>query len=196
VDRFRDQLVRQLGFLKRSCSSYDAGFTDESIRIATCIRVLVHDTKFSTSLLTHLGAKNIQLLSTVPPIENLDRVFAFDGLTSFSANGPRPKLRRTVRDSALLVADWWEQIVYVMGQGQFFRRSDLVLAASNKDGGAHVDAKLTPDYEKLATDIWHRVDLDSGSDLPLPDVHLIGLRQLGYEILNSEELVNLVEQQP
>jgi len=191
LNRFREQLVRQLGFLERSCASYDAGYTDESIRIATCIRVLLHDTKSSTSLLTHLHAKRIRLLSTVSPIENLERVFVFDGLTTFTGSGPIAKLRRSARDSFLQTTDWWEQIVYVIARGQFIRRRDLVLAASNKDGGAHVDSKLTPEYEKLTTDFWRRIDYDDGSDIPLQEVHLIGLRQLGYEILNSDELINL-----
>lgn len=190
MSRYIEQLDRQLGFLDRSCSSYDAGYKDEAIRIATCIRVLVHDTRSSVSLLSHLDAKDIRLLSTVPPIENPERTFAFDGLTSFSANGAVPKLRKSDRDSLLPVDDWWAQPVYCMGQGQFYRRKDLVLAASNKDGGAHVDAKLTPEYEKLAADFWSVSS--GGQSRPLEDIHLIGLRQLGYELLNSEELIKLL----
>jgi hypothetical protein len=67
---FSKQLVRQLGFLQRSCADYDEGHTDESVRIATIIRVLIHDTRNSTSLLKHLSALSINLSSTV---EDIDR---------------------------------------------------------------------------------------------------------------------------
>lgn len=55
---FEKQLDQQLTYLRRSCATFDEGFHDEAPRIATTIRVLVHDTKSSTSLLTHLGLKN------------------------------------------------------------------------------------------------------------------------------------------
>jgi hypothetical protein len=63
---FGQHLRKQLGFLERSCASYDAGHKDEAIRIATTIRVLIHNTKASTSLLKHLNATTINLLTTTP----------------------------------------------------------------------------------------------------------------------------------
>lgn len=58
ADRYDVQLRRQLGFLERSCTTFDAGDADEAIRIAVTLRVLLHDTPQSTSLLTHLGIKS------------------------------------------------------------------------------------------------------------------------------------------
>src|SRR5258708_9428366 len=80
---FRQHLTKQLGFLARSCKSYDEGHIDEGIRIATVIRVLVHDTKNCVSLLKHLGATNINLASTVA---NLDasRWVMFWGMGQFT----------------------------------------------------------------------------------------------------------------
>jgi len=54
--------------MSRSCSSYDEGYEDEAVRIATTIRVLIHDTQQSTSMLTHLDAKGIRVWSSVPDI--------------------------------------------------------------------------------------------------------------------------------
>lgn len=56
-DRYELQLKRQLGFLEKSCRAFDAGDADEAIRIALALRVFLHDTPHSTSLLTHLGIK-------------------------------------------------------------------------------------------------------------------------------------------
>src|SRR5713101_1988362 len=61
---FKKALGRQLGFVNRSCQSFDDGCHDEAIRIAQCIRVIMHDTKRQKSVLSHLGAKNIMLTST------------------------------------------------------------------------------------------------------------------------------------
>lgn len=54
---FEKSLIQQMTYLERSCRDFDAGHHDEAPRIATTIRVLVHDTPQSTSLLTHLGIK-------------------------------------------------------------------------------------------------------------------------------------------
>ena len=83
--------------------------------------------------------------------ERAAQCFVFDGMTSWSARGPGVKLGKASTATQKPVADWWRQIIYVVRQGSILRRRDLVLAASNKDGGAHVDANLTPEYETLAT---------------------------------------------
>lgn len=62
----QEHLRRQIRFLEHSCSSYDAGFFDEAIRIATVLRVLFHQTQRSTSLMTHLNAQDIHIISTAP----------------------------------------------------------------------------------------------------------------------------------
>ncbi len=64
-------------------------------------------------------------------------------------------------------------------------RKDLVLIARNKDGGAHVDGNLNPvEYvkHKLGFDIATGLD---GEKITTADRHLVALRQIGYEILNS-----------
>lgn len=66
---FKAHLSRQLTFLWRSCEAYDEGHTDEAVRIASVIRVLIHDTPKSTSLLNHLGALGISLSSTVSSLD-------------------------------------------------------------------------------------------------------------------------------
>jgi hypothetical protein len=186
-DRFREELRKQLGFIETSCAAFDSGNRDEAIRVAASIRVLIQESP--ASLLTHLGAKNINLLSTVVIPENQDRVFAFDGITLFTGAGPRPKLDQARDRTPMPVADWWEQVVFIAGQGKFVRRRDLVLTAANKDGGAHVDAKLPASYEGVIK-FWTRIGVGE-TDQHL-GTHLLALRQLGYEILNSPELIALI----
>jgi hypothetical protein len=61
---FKEHLKKQLRFLKTSCEEYDAGDKDESVRIATTLRILFHQTSKSTSLISHLKSPYIKLLST------------------------------------------------------------------------------------------------------------------------------------
>ena len=96
----------------------------------------------------------------------------------------------------LAVSKWWNQTVFVLGKTRA-SRNDLVLAAANKDGGAHVDAKLTEEYETLRTSgvrgFFHYSPTgEAGTFTPIMDTHLIYIRQMGHEVLNSPELLALI----
>jgi hypothetical protein len=148
---FKAHLFRQLGFLWRSCQAYDEGHIDEAVRIATVIRVLIHDTQASTSLLKHLDAENILLSSTVVTHTDIKPVFmSAMGRTRITSTETtrKPNTDPTALQIQLTVPEWWGQVVYIYGQVQATRKS-LILGAANKDGGAHVDTKLNKEYEAL-----------------------------------------------
>lgn len=50
-----NHLYEQMAFLKRSAEHYDAGEFSEAKRLAATLRVLLHDTDRSVSLLSQLG---------------------------------------------------------------------------------------------------------------------------------------------
>src|SRR5689334_18729596 len=62
------QLREQMEFLKASARTFDEGFVAEAKRLAGTIRLLVHDTSNSRSLLGQLGLKERLFLSTATPI--------------------------------------------------------------------------------------------------------------------------------
>ena len=63
------QLKRQMDFIRNSASAYDAGHSEEALRIGVAIRVLLHDTKFSNSLLNQMGQKeSLKLITTAKEI--------------------------------------------------------------------------------------------------------------------------------
>jgi hypothetical protein len=196
---FKTQLRDQLEFIHSSCARYDAGHKREAVRIATHIRILLHDTRSSTSLLTHLGAKQrITLSSSVEGAPHPQAVFSVTMLRTTIRGGGETTYAAQLDPKYLLpmaVDGWWNQIVYVLGQVRCSRKN-LVLGAADKDGGAHVDAALAPDYDTVATTgergFWHfspTNDLDNMQ--PVKDVHLVYLRQMGFEIMNSSELLAL-----
>ncbi|WP_155854560.1 hypothetical protein [Paenarthrobacter nicotinovorans] len=86
-----NHLVEQLEFLDSSCSAYDAGAPSEAKRLATTVRVLLHDTKLSTSLMRRLGLKESVLwadgdvdawLKEVIQEQNAGRLMSFSLLTA------------------------------------------------------------------------------------------------------------------
>lgn len=88
VQDFKAQLAEQLRSLALSCESFDAGFQDEAVRIATSVRVLLHDTKRQTSLLSHLNARKIQLATTVETLDaSRSAVLSGIGVFTFSNTG-------------------------------------------------------------------------------------------------------------
>lgn len=82
---------------------------------------------------------------------------------------------------------WWREPVTIVDAGVRATREAIALVAANKDGGSHVDAKLTAEYQKLKTGLWAKMDTGK----PVPGHHLLYLRQMEFEILNSPELVAL-----
>src|SRR3990172_6529 len=56
-EELSQQLLDQIAFIRASCDLFDNGNEREGKRIATAVRILVHDTKNSHSLLMQLGYK-------------------------------------------------------------------------------------------------------------------------------------------
>jgi hypothetical protein len=193
----RAHLLRQLGFLWRSCRSYDEGHLEEALRIATVIRVLIHDTPASTSLLKHLGAQNTLLSSTVSSHTDAMPVWmsGMGRLRITATESARiPNLDPAALQVQMPAREWWGQVVYIYGQVRATRKS-LVLGAANKDGGAHVDTKLNKEYEALMLGglhgWFHYSPKNDGTFQPVMNEHFLYLRQMGFELLNSPDLLAL-----
>lgn len=198
---FRKHLRRQLDFLGRSAAAYDAGHADEAVRIATTIRILIHNTQSSTSLLKHLNATTISLMSSCRGA--VPNAFLYMGLGMQSAqidNGVVNTLYTPLFDGPVRnfvpVSKWWDMIVFVLNQTTRLTRKTIVLSAANKDGGAHVDKSLTPEYEALARDgSVGFVAFESGGmriENPFTQAHFGAIRQMAHELLNSPDLVRLM----
>jgi hypothetical protein len=196
---FIQKLRHQLDYIKSSCDDYDAGTTHEAIRIATALRIIFHDTGKSISLLTHLGQRDLKLLSVAEDIDRTNRFFA--GLTVIELDPANlrqefvPKLGRAAIKRSVSIDQWWQaDIVFQDPNNKFtINRRDLVLAATNKDGGAHVDANLDPRYELIEQGAgWSmNVQPPNGSSIVVQATngHLASLRQMGWEVLHSTDLL-------
>jgi hypothetical protein len=149
-------------FLRGSARAFDEGDEDEALRLATTIRILVHDTQRSRSVLAQLGAKDdLAFLDTSRQRPGAAFVIAHSGLAVLrmamggDASGTRyaaPLAEYDVEFSRGWVDfdTWWNRVVIDDMQGNAFTRSDLVLALAHKDGGAHVDPDLDEAYAALS----------------------------------------------
>ena len=195
----RAHLRRQLDFLARSCGSFDQGLTNEAVGIATAIRVILHDAHPAASLLTQLDAWHIHLLSTCHEASPFAVVFSSLGIQE---NGPHPgPLRPNLGDDEtflLPAAEWWNQVVFILDTGTRVRRRDLALVAASKDGGARVYPDVPPEYERLAEDgalVSCGGELDGAKAvLPAKTAHFVALRTMGWELLNSPDLIHLANE--
>ncbi len=192
-------LTEQIGFIIKSCNGYDLGDFSEAKRIATAIRVLLHDTQNSKSLFYQLGLKEMGFINTAVPIKS-DEAQAMLGLLQTKVT-VHDDLRLTGQHHPLLnirpdgwpmirkrfFGDWWNQTVLTDTRGRRFSRRLLVMAVANTDGGAHVDPSLDADYAALSrgNSIGFAVGSLDGTATPIDKSELASIRQIAHEILCS-----------
>lgn len=160
-------LVEQLQFLDASCASFDLGAEIEAKRLATSLRVLLHDTAASHSVLEQLGEKHAMrwpsnlIEPEAPPVPGAVSVeSSYPGLaimgTPFDGGNPVWVPYYETEDvdmaSSLSFDGWWKASVMHDGTGHGFSRRNFVLVVANKDGGSHVDGSGLPaDFAALAS---------------------------------------------
>ncbi|MEC6440992.1 hypothetical protein [Acinetobacter baumannii] len=202
-EELKKHLREQLVFLKSSNKSFDEGIHAEAKRLATTIRVLVHDTIKSESLLKQLGIKNsIKFINTAKEVIP-GNLAPYVGLVyySFNSNGANYKaplhdgLLRTNIIPELDFINWWQQVVINDKQVGKFTRQDLVLSVANKDGGAHVGPSIDSSYAVLTrTNSLGFISSDGVRARPVNDIELHSIRQISFELfetLNSLDINNI-----
>jgi hypothetical protein len=197
-----EKLDEHLKLMSVLSECYDGGNDIIALSIATAIRVLVHDTKASTSLLTHLGRKTVQYLSTnfrdSKETVHLGLVRRINVGVNDGAGGeakywplcderyfpaPKQNFRFVTFD------EWWSERVFE-NHKSYLTRKDLVLSIANKDGGAHFDTEVDERYDDFRKSwsggsslVGRRSGMKRGYDnIPIYPA----IRQVGYELLNSK----------
>ncbi|WP_020476227.1 hypothetical protein [Zavarzinella formosa] len=194
--RFSDKFHEQVRFLSRSSAMFDQGAEDEALRIATSLRVLLHDTKSSTSLFTYLGLTSTQMLTSSRGHGNWQDYLSH----VLNPNSSEPlKMRPLLGDKFLEVtfARWWSDEPVFIHQSKDYSRRIICLSAANKDGGAHVDSDLEEYYETLAAGRYmfgitgnfeyggHLPPFPQGVTIYPKNAHFALIRQFAHEFLCS-----------
>jgi hypothetical protein len=178
-DDLLEQLREQVAFLERSAASFDQGFQDEAKRLATVIRVLVHDTSASLSVLGQLGEKaKLQFLDTAATISP-ENLVGTPGLVMFHVSASQshgdvqydPRLELSWRRDAKAFDAWWTDPVTKTPSGSLFSRCDYVDPSLDADWAA-----LTRQNALAFVKFGPEGEQDMGSPA-LPTV-----RQIAYEV--------------
>lgn len=155
-----NKLNVQIGLLRNYAKMFDSGVTDMALPMATQVRVLVHQTQRSISLLNQLDLeKNFKIWhspnSSFSPnnlIPSWDLLLMSVGAEGSSYmplgskgifNKRRDSSGNVILEVFLPVELWWQQIVFSQ-QAEYISRRDIVLFIANKDGGSHVDEYKWP----------------------------------------------------
>ncbi len=200
MNRFKQHLANQLRFIERSCQAFDSGDETEAQRIAISARIICHQTSRSVSLLTHLNGANILMLSTANSplgpggpcnLASLVFVRTDEGVSYRSfAMLDRANVKRLIP-----FQEWWGTEIVCLAQGVQMTRKSIVLEVAERDGGAHVDSNLKPDYMKIKSGESLAVTfLPAGGEpvkIPLESHVAMTLRQIGFEFLHSSDLLAL-----
>jgi hypothetical protein len=185
-----NHLQEQLRFLVRSADAFDQGLEDESKRLATVLRVMLHDTAASRSLLGQLGRKDTPFFDTAEEIapgnqlgyQGLVAIWSGPGGTKYAPfldDCPSPPRTRPFEE-------WWNAPAFIEPKGSTMTRRQLVCAVANKDGGAHVDPKLDAVYVRLSrTNAMGWVVQDAAGQHPIEPPHLAAVRQIAHEVLKT-----------
>ena len=191
-DELSQHLQEQLEFLQRSADSFDQGFEAEAKRLAVTIRVLVHETRHSKSLLDQLNQKSIQFVDSAVP-ETPGNLQTHSGLTVMvvsPSNGSSfaAPLDETYngRIQTTDFQNWWEATVINDANGTTLSRKALVLSMADQDGGAHVDPSLNSAYAELSRNNslgW--ISSDGITTQPMGGSERAAIRQIAHELLKS-----------
>lgn len=180
------QLEEQLNFLKASSHLFDIGVESEAKRIALTLRILLHDTKNSKSLLTHLEIKD--KLWFYDCFEKMEEncVFCITVGVMSTPNGLKYVPNLFKPKFKVNFDDWWNQIIIFQKNPTpiKYTKKDVILSVADTDGGAHVDDKLPQNYynliqNKALPDVKIQSSLGEGTtNNAMPSI----IRQCAHEI--------------
>lgn len=198
------KLMEQLNILRNLAESFDSGHINMAIPMATSVRVLIHQTNNSTSLLHQLDLEDKFKLWHSPNTSfspnNLLTTWSLLSLSltygsaSYLPLGSKEVFNKQIDTSNkvrpeifLPIELWWNQIVFSQQSDRILRR-DIVLFIANKDGGAHISEEIWPidDYKESLLLGFVNQDGDAPDGNPL----YYAMRQIVEEILLSFEFFN------
>src|SRR5215469_17269074 len=182
-----EKLKEQMGFLRTSLRTFYEGEFAESVRIATTIRLLVHETGSSKALLVQAIPNGLELpvFDRAQEKAEHEHILGFAvGVRLGSTLAPAVDLG-SAHYSLSSVGGWWNRTVFTFpsqfGTRMIYRRKRVVLILANKEGGAHVDENEDPDYRRLLTDSPLSFNV-SGVRLATPDLARFLTAQSGVEM--------------
>lgn len=156
----REKLGEQGHLLGKSVKEFTAGDLSEAVRIATIMRVLVHETGRCKPLLKEITPNYLELpiLDHPPANRGQNPPAGMQGAVimsvpigvKISSDGVflNPELVAGQLVPSIL-GKWWGRLSLILPGLGGFSRKEIVLGLADKEGGAHVDLDMTERYKKL-----------------------------------------------
>lgn len=189
---YRDHLREQIYFLQSSAKLYDLGTEVEAKRMAVALRVLIYDTRDSSSLLGQMHLKKkMKFISTAQkysPSNLLSQQCLLSIKLDASGGRYEPLFENGNRYNLLSCRDWGYEVVFCDMHRKLYRRKDLIQLLANMDGGAHVDADISDDYSGMkSSDLtgWVIKTSDGAFNGMNNDPVYASMRQMTFEVLQS-----------
>ena len=187
-------LEEQRHLLRASIERMAAGDLVEALRVATSIRVFVHETGSSKPLLKRLDANYLELpiidrkpdapANTPPGVQTV--VFFCPVCASLKAPEGTVSLNTDInatQHTPSKLGDWWENACMVLpGIGPVSRR-ELILGLSHKEGGTHVDDDISQKYQNVMASKFFTFKL-AGTDVPPLSISRLVAGRAGVEMLD------------
>ena len=177
------ELQEQIFLLESSLINFDQGQLEEGKRIAASLRILLHDTKCSRSLLGQLDVKD--------KLWFFDVAWKYDGKNLLSEdlllNMLAPRLFTSATTPVKRFDEWWDRQVVLSTGGMSpttYTRKQIILFLANQDGGAHVDPSLNRDYFDMTRNNKHGWFLvDGETDIPMSNDRIkLSVRTIAFEV--------------
>jgi hypothetical protein len=193
IRRSRQELLAetqtQLRFLLKSAKDFDEGDLSEAKRLATGLRVLLHQTTNSHSLLFQIGGSLWRFKDTSSPYNERNLV-THTGLVALQASGQGSRFKAMLSDrprppTNTTYSEWWGVTPVIVPQNKKkVTRKQIVCWLANQDGGAHVDPVIDPRYYGLTKGDAHgwRTSIN-GIETALPGLIEESVRQIAHEAL-------------
>lgn len=198
---FMRHLYEQLQFLRASAIAFDSGLTAEARRLAVVIYTLLIDTAKITSLVTHLGWPDLKMIDSGSMVRKFQEFVRADiarsggnpanlvmmssPLTHYTNSPPSQAIslgEGFEKLDRVPVMQWLEQAAIYSQSGPITRKG-LVCFLRHKDGGAHIDGKVTQGFYGVvregAADFSVQVN---GADIEITNTAALAMRQIAFEV--------------
>jgi len=182
LEELEFSLIEQLRLLRKACGNDDDWDFTEVHNVVIRLRVLLHETPKSHSLLSQVKLREGIFLHSIGPGNTL---------VMPSTSGPWPRFlmpyRPWLESDCITFDDWWEN-THINVSKYSASRKEMVAMLANQEGGAHVDPKIKVGLAELRRKgTGWSVFKGGGSSKPMQGFETATVRAIGFELLWSLE---------
>jgi hypothetical protein len=144
-------LLAQYARLRDAIDGFYSGKEEQALNVAITLRVLVHETNSSKSLLSRLHQRYWDL-SIQHKSLNPRAVFSVPISLQIRGDGTRRVIRSEFDSPSyglVSLRQWWTDDYQPLGTTRLSKKT-IILNVADKDGGAHVDPKVPDSHAALS----------------------------------------------